>query len=136
MVRNAVDHGIEPPEVREQLGKPKYGTIRISVSRKDATLQICVEDDGVGLDPARLRRAAVDRGMLSVERAMALDDQGAIDLIFQPGFTTATALTTQSGRGVGMDALRNAVEQLNGQMRVTSLPGHGTRLIIDLPLGS
>lgn len=134
IVRNAVDHGIEPSVIREQLGKPGHGTIRISVSRHDNTLQVVVEDDGAGLDPARLRQTAADSSTLPWEQAMALDDQAAIDLIFRPGFTTASTVTIRSGRGVGMDAVRNAVEQLGGQARVTSSTGHGTRIIIDVPL--
>jgi chemotaxis protein histidine kinase CheA len=134
IVRNAVDHGIEPSDVREQLGKSKRGTIRISASRRGSTLRVAVEDDGAGLDPARLRQAAADGGLLPTEQAMALNDQAAIELIFQPGFTTARTVTITSGRGVGMDAVRSAVEQIRGEVRATSSKGRGTRIILDVPL--
>src|SRR5262249_45355379 len=100
MLRNAVDHGIEPAELREAQGKPGAGTIRVAASQRGSIVEIEVSDDGVGLDPPRLRRSAVHKGLLSEEQAGALDDRSAIDLIFQPGFSTSRVVTETSGRGV------------------------------------
>jgi two-component system chemotaxis sensor kinase CheA len=134
MLRNAVDHGIEPAETREDKGKPRTGTIRVAASQRGSAVEIEVSDDGVGLDASRLRRSAVQKGLLSEDQTAALDDRSAINLIFQPGFSTSPAVTETSGRGVGMDVVREHVERLNGHVEVSSTPGRGTRFTLHVPL--
>lgn len=134
MLRNAVDHGIESPMVRAAAGKSPAGTIRLRATHQGSTVVIELADDGAGLDPQRLRQSAVAKGLLSQGDAAALDDQAAVELIFQPGFSTSAAVTETSGRGVGMDVVRAHVEQLNGQIKTWSAPGHGTDFTITLPL--
>jgi two-component system chemotaxis sensor kinase CheA len=134
LVRNAVDHGIERPNERAARGKPHAGTIRLTALQRGNAVEIAVEDDGAGLDPSRLRQSAIEKGFLSPNEATALDDQAAMELIFQPGLSTSATVTETSGRGVGMDVVRAHVERLNGQIRVSSTPGQGTRLMIRVPL--
>jgi two-component system chemotaxis sensor kinase CheA len=134
MMRNAVDHGIERPDEREARGKPRAGTIRLTAAQRGSAIEIDVQDDGAGLDPARLRASAVRKGVLSDDQATALDDQAAMDLIFQPGFSTSATVTETSGRGVGLDVVRAHVERLNGHVRVSGSAGRGTRFTIGMPL--
>ncbi|WP_240540027.1 chemotaxis protein CheA [Salinarimonas soli] len=132
-IRNALDHGIEPPAERERLGKPPVATIRLRAAREGEQLRVEVEDDGRGVDVAAIRAAAARRGLLSAEALAALPDEGAIDLVFAPGFSTASAVTDLSGRGVGMDAVRRAVERMGGRVAIESRPGVGTTLRMLLP---
>lgn len=134
MVRNAVDHGIERPDERAARGKPRSGTIRLTALQRRGAVEIDVEDDGTGLDPTRLRQSAIEKGLLSHNEAAALDDQAAMELIFQPGFSTSATVTETSGRGVGMDVVSAHVERLNGQVGLSSTPGRGTRFTIRVPL--
>ena len=134
LVRNAVDHGIELPDAREQLGKPRHGTIRISAHASGAFAQVRVQDDGRGMDPVQLRAAAVRKNMYTAELAAALTDQEAFELIFMPGFSTAQLITDISGRGVGMDVVRTNIAELGGQVQVESQPEQGTAIILSLPL--
>ncbi|MBV9281370.1 MAG: hybrid sensor histidine kinase/response regulator [Chloroflexi bacterium] len=134
MLRNAVDHGIERPDRRAALGKPAAACLRLSASQRGGEIRIELEDDGAGLDAGRIRETAVRKGLLSPERAAALDDRAASALIFQPGFSTAEAVTETSGRGVGMDVVRENVEGLNGHVAVESVPGKGTLFVIGVPL--
>jgi two-component system chemotaxis sensor kinase CheA len=134
MLRNSVDHGIEPPDARAAAGKPRSGTIRLTAAQRGGMIEIELQDDGRGLDPDRLKASAVSKGLLSQEQAAALDAAAAIDLIFQPGFSTSPTVTETSGRGVGMDVVREHVERLNGQVRVESTPGQGTHFILSVPL--
>lgn len=134
MLRNSVDHGIEPPDERESLGKPRQGTIRLSARHEENYILIEIEDDGKGMDPAHLREVAVRKGVLTRDAAERLSDKEALHLIFAPGFSTAKEVTEVSGRGVGMDIVRNNIQRVGGIVDVESTPGKGTRFSIRLPL--
>lgn len=134
MLRNSVDHGIEPPDEREAKGKPRQGTIRLSARHEENYILIEIEDDGKGIDPSKLRQVAVQKGVLSQEAAERLSDREAINLIFTPGFSTAQQITEVSGRGVGMDIVRSNIQRVGGIVEVDSVPGKGTRFSIRLPL--
>ena len=134
LVQNAVVHGVEAPDERQARGKPAAGTVTISASHRGAFVVIEVADDGGGIDADRLRRHAVARGVLRAEAAGLLSDRDALDLIFRPGFSTAAAVTTTSGRGVGMDVVRTNIGRLNGEVVVETELGVGTRFTLRLPL--
>ena len=114
LLRNAVDHGVEVPEERIAAGKPPTGTVRLTASHQEGHIIITVEDDGNGIDPDRVRQAAVKRGMFTEEQAAELSDEEAVNLIFMPNLSTAEKVTEVSGRGVGMDVVRSNVERLSG----------------------
>lgn len=134
LVRNSIDHGIEPGDVRRHRGKPETATVRLTAAHRGNNVIITVEDDGGGIDVARVRQTAVERGLVSAEEADQLDEAGVIDLIWEPGFSTKRSVSDISGRGVGMDIVRTKVRQLNGSIEVTSIPGAGTTFCIRLPL--
>ncbi|ACX51413.1 CheA signal transduction histidine kinase [Ammonifex degensii KC4] len=134
LLRNAVDHGIEPPEEREALGKPRVGTIRLKAYHQENHIVIEVEDDGRGIDTEKVRQKAVSLGLVDPETASRLTEEELYNFIFQPGFSTATQVTDLSGRGVGMDVVRKQIEQINGTVEVSSRPGQGTKFSIKLPL--
>lgn len=134
LLRNAVDHGIEPPEKRRAAGKPEKGTIRLSAAHEQSYIAITVEDDGKGIDGARLKEVAVKKGIIPSETAARMDDTEAIDLIFEPGLSTAEKITDVSGRGVGMDIVRQNIESLNGHIAVSTKLGQGTKFVLRLPL--
>ncbi|HEY4132914.1 MAG TPA: ATP-binding protein [Gemmatimonadaceae bacterium] len=131
MVRNAVDHGVEPAEQREKAGKPARGRIRVSAQHLGSNLVVEMTDDGIGLDARALVRHAVERGILS--DGIELSEQEAFSLILRPGFTTAQVVTGISGRGVGMDVVRSNVEALGGTIDIASRVGAGTAFTIRLP---
>jgi chemotaxis protein histidine kinase CheA len=131
MVRNAVDHGIEAADVRERVGKPRAGRVRLAAQRMDDELVIYVSDDGRGLDARALTRTAMDRGIIS--RDMELSEQEAFSLILRAGFTTSAIVTDLSGRGVGMDVVRSSIERLGGTIDIDSRLGEGTTFTIRLP---
>lgn len=133
ILRNAVDHGIEPPELRKSSGKSAAGRIALEARAEGDQIVISVTDDGAGLDPVRLRTVAKRKGLMSDEQIDALDDEAAGDLIFMPGFSSSETVTDISGRGVGLDAVRTAVSALGGQISVTSSPGVGTTVQMVLP---
>ncbi|WP_207588602.1 Hpt domain-containing protein [Halomontanus rarus] len=134
LVRNAVDHGIEPPAEREAAGKPREGTIELRTTQSRDRVTIEIEDDGSGLDPDRLRSAAVDADILTESEADDLDDGEALDLVFHPGLSTAAEVTDVSGRGVGMDVVKRTVDALDGSVSVDSEPGEGTTVTMGLPV--
>jgi two-component system chemotaxis sensor kinase CheA len=134
MLRNAVDHGLEAPAARLAAGKPEVGTITLAAAQRDDQIEIEVSDDGQGIDPERLRAAAVRNRMLSTEQAAGLDDQEALELIFAPGLSTSESVTETSGRGVGMDVVRESLERIHGRITTTSVVGQGTRFTIMVPL--
>jgi two-component system chemotaxis sensor kinase CheA len=134
LLRNAVDHGIEQPQARVAAGKPRNGTVRLSAVLRGGFVEIDMSDDGAGLDPAHLRTRAVRKGLLTEDAAAAMDDPTIMDVIFQPGFSTRMAVNELSGRGVGLDVVRQHVHQLNGHVRVTSQLGTGTRFALRVPL--
>jgi two-component system chemotaxis sensor kinase CheA len=134
LLRNCVDHGIEPPEMREALGKSRHGMLRIEARRDRDRLVLEISDDGRGFDVARLRAAAVARGALEPSAAAALSDREALMLACLPGLSTAQAITEISGRGVGLDAVKNAIEGLGGTLEIESVPGKGSLFRMRLPL--
>jgi len=133
MVRNAVDHGLEKPEARARARKQAEGHLRIHVERHAARLSIVVEDDGCGLDPRRLKQTAIERGLLTPLEAVRLPDADALMLVTVPGFSTVEETTEVSGRGVGMDVVKNSVEAIGGRLRIDSTFGRGTRFELVLP---
>ncbi|AWN55600.1 chemotaxis protein CheA [Methylobacterium sp. 17Sr1-1] len=133
LLRNAVDHGIEPPAARARAGKPATGRIVLRAESRGERVVVSVSDDGRGLDPALIRDRAAARGLMAPASLAALDAAGVIDLIFAPGFSTATEVGAVSGRGVGMDAVREAVARLGGRCTVESRIGEGTTVRLILP---
>jgi len=132
MIRNAADHGIESPREREAAGKPAEGTIRLEAYHEGGFVVIRIRDDGRGLDPAKLRAKAIERGLIAPDAQ--LEAHEALELIFAPGFSTASAVTDLSGRGVGMDVVRRNIERLRGKVEIASMPGAGTTFTISMPL--
>lgn len=134
LLRNAVDHGVETPERRAAAGKPRTGTIRLAASKLKDQVAITVEDDGRGLDLEAIRRKAVERGLASPEKAASLSESQLADFIAMPGFSTAEKVTEVSGRGVGLDVVKNKVEAMGGSLRIESRPGAGTTFLVTVPL--
>jgi two-component system chemotaxis sensor kinase CheA len=134
VVRNAIDHGIETPEVRERAGKSATGRLSVRASHEGGMVLIEVGDDGRGMDPQRLREHAVRRGLLGAAEAERLGDREALELVFRPGFSTAERVTDISGRGVGMDVVRTHVDRAGGQVELESTVGQGTVVRLKMPL--
>ncbi|MHC5004076.1 MAG: chemotaxis protein CheW [Planctomycetota bacterium] len=134
LVRNSMDHGLEPPDVRRSRGKPEIGTIVLEASHSGNSVFIHIRDDGGGIDVDRIRAKAVDRGLLDAAAAEGLTEQAAVEYIWHPGFSTAREVTDISGRGVGMDAVRARIAELNGTVDVESVREQGTTFTIRLPL--
>ncbi|HTO98314.1 MAG TPA: response regulator [Myxococcales bacterium] len=138
LVRNAVDHGLEMPEVRERAGKHREGALHIRVEQQGNMLFIEVADDGAGLDVEQIREAALRRALVPAEELANMTVQQLHQLVFRPGFSTKLEASEFSGRGVGLDVVRNQIQALQGQVEVQSVPGQGARFILILPadLGS
>ena len=134
LIRNALDHGIEPPEEREKVGKPRKGVLKLIAERERDHVNIIVEDDGRGIDPEKIKKKAIERGIITEEEAKKLSDHEIINLIFMPGFSTADKVSDVSGRGVGMDVVKTKIESLGGTVVVYSEKGKGTRVVLKLPL--
>jgi two-component system chemotaxis sensor kinase CheA len=134
MVRNSADHGIETPDERRALGKSETGTIRLSAFHEGGHVIIEISDDGRGLNGPRIRAKAVRLGLVSEVDASKLSDSQSFRFVFAPGFTTATEITSVSGRGVGMDVVKNNIDQIGGTIDITSVSGKGTTLRIKIPL--
>ncbi|HEX2871894.1 MAG TPA: response regulator, partial [Polyangiaceae bacterium] len=134
LVRNAADHGIETPAERERAGKPRAGRVVLSASQSGGQIVVAIRDDGRGLDPEKLKQKAIEKGLLSADEAAALDVEQAYQLIFRAGFSTAEQVSDVSGRGVGMDVVREAISRLKGDVRISSEVGKGTTLELSLPL--
>jgi two-component system chemotaxis sensor kinase CheA len=134
LVRNSIDHGLETREERLARGKPEAGTIRLEASHSGNNVFIHVRDDGGGIDVARIRSRIVDTGLLSATETDALTDEEAVEYIWHPGFSTAAQVTDVSGRGVGMDAVKTRIHDLNGTIAAETAPGTGTTFTIRLPL--
>jgi two-component system chemotaxis sensor kinase CheA len=132
MIRNAVDHGLEMPDERVALGKPAEGTVRLAAEHRGGRIVISVSDDGRGIDTARVRAKAIERGIISPDQS--LSEEEIENLIFAPGFSTATTVSNISGRGVGMDVVRKNVQALGGRIGITSKHGQGSTFRLTLPL--
>jgi two-component system chemotaxis sensor kinase CheA len=133
-VRNALDHGIEPPAVREAAGKNAEGVLKLRAVQEGSHVLVEVSDDGAGIDVDRVRAKAIERGLATRERAAQLADREILQMIFLPGFSTAKQVTNVSGRGVGMDVVRTNVERIGGTVEIDSRPGKGTLLRLRIPL--
>ena len=131
LMRNAVNHAIETPEVRVMKGKPPAGQIKLSAAYEGNQVVITVRDDGAGIDPERVRKTAISRGLIRPDQM--LSDNDVVDLIFRPGFSTAEVLSEESGRGVGLDVVRDSVSRLRGTLEVESMPGQGTAFTMKFP---
>jgi two-component system chemotaxis sensor kinase CheA len=134
LLRNAVDHGIEPPAEREREGKPRAGKLELRAAQRGNHVEIVVEDDGRGVDEERVGQVAVARGLVPPEQVRNLTRRELLNLIFLPGFSTARQVTAISGRGVGMDVVKNNIAALSGMIELRSDRGHGTRFEITLPV--
>ncbi|MGK2945059.1 MAG: hybrid sensor histidine kinase/response regulator [Desulfuromonadales bacterium] len=133
VLNNAIDHGIEAPDTRIRLAKPKAGQITLHAQYEGSFIQIVVRDDGQGLDPEKIRSTAVKRGLLSAEAAAGMSDDAVIYLVFEPGFSTREFITDVSGRGVGLDVVKANLDQVKGNFTLRSELGVGTELILKLP---
>ena len=133
LIRNAVNHGIESPETREKAGKPRKGFVKLSARRDRDNVIIELIDDGGGINVERVKAKAVERGLITKEAALTFSTEQAIDLLFQPGFSTADTITDISGRGVGLDVVKRSIESLKGKIRVETTPGKGSRFELLLP---
>jgi two-component system, chemotaxis family, sensor kinase CheA len=134
LIRNALDHAIEPPDVRVRAGKPAAGKVTLSAAQKGNHVLIAVEDDGAGIDEQRVREVAVKRGLASPEAVAQLSRRDVMNLIFVPGFSTAPKVTALSGRGVGMDVVKNNIAAMSGIIDLHTALGKGTRFEITLPV--
>uniref|UniRef100_A0A7C4RVS7 Chemotaxis protein CheA n=1 Tax=Fervidobacterium thailandense TaxID=1008305 RepID=A0A7C4RVS7_9BACT len=134
LIRNAIDHGIETKEERIALGKPPIGTVKLSARHEGNNVVIEVEDDGRGMDREKILRKAIEKGLITEEKAQGLPDERIFDFIFLPGFSTKEQVSELSGRGVGMDVVKNTIESLNGTVSIESKLGKGTKVTIRLPL--
>ena len=133
ILRNAIDHGIEPADERVAAGKPETGTIQIFTRQTGNRISIAIMDDGRGVDTGRLVAKAVEAGVATAQQCAAMAPAQLLELIFEPGLSTAEKVTSVSGRGVGMDVVRSNIERLGGTISATSEPGEGTRLFVSLP---
>lgn len=134
IVRNAVDHGIERPEKRLAAGKPPEGRLLLHAFRRNSEVNIEISDDGAGIDLERVKRKALERGLITSGQAAAMGEHEALSLVFLPGFSTATKVTNVSGRGVGLDVVKTNVEMIGGTVHVESKLGQGTTLKMKIPL--
>lgn len=134
MIRNSCDHGVETPEVRLSKGKPRMGTVNLSAYHEGNHVVIEIKDDGAGMDPDKLKRKAIEKGVITVDEANNMDDKQAFSLIFKAGFSTAEKITNISGRGVGMDVVRTNIEKLNGIITIDSKINEGSTFYLKLPL--
>lgn len=134
LIRNSVDHGIEPEEARVAAGKSPKGRVTLRAFHKGNSVAIEIEDDGKGIDPEKMREVAIRKGIITAEEAAQLDDREAVELIFAPGFSSADKITDISGRGVGMDVVRTNIKNLKGSVSTNTELGKGTRFTLSLPL--
>jgi two-component system, chemotaxis family, sensor kinase CheA len=134
LVRNAVDHGIEPPEQRRASGKDEQGLLLLRAFHEGGQVNIEIRDDGAGMDPRRIAATALERGLVGDEQLARMSEREITNLIFLPGFSTAAAVTNVSGRGVGMDVVKSNLERIGGAIDVSSVPGAGTTFHVRIPL--
>lgn len=134
LLRNAIDHGIETPEQRRKVGKPEAGSIRVNISQEADLVCLQVADDGRGLNAEAIRQQAVKRGLYSEAQAATLDDEHLHALILQSGFSTQSMITDISGRGIGLDVVRTSMERMRGLLQVSSQPGQGSQITLQVPV--
>lgn len=134
LIRNSIDHSIEAPEVRLEKGKSEIAYLVLRAAHQNGTVIVEVIDDGAGVDYERVRQRAISRGLISVEKAHSLNHKELIELIFLPGFSTRDTITNLSGRGVGMDVVKNNIENIGGSIEITSVPNEGTHVRLKIPL--
>ena len=134
LVRNAVDHGIEPPETRRHVGKPEIGRLFLRAFHEGGQVNIEITDDGAGIDPERVAHKALERNLITAQQAAEMSQRDILNLIFTPGFSTAEQVTNVSGRGVGMDVVKNNIAMINGAIDVQSQVGRGTTIKVKIPL--
>ncbi len=134
LIRNALDHGVESPVERNDAGKPREGVVVLAARHEGNQIVISISDDGRGIDPGRLAKKALAKGIISDEQLANMGEQDILELIFLPGFSTKEQATDLSGRGVGMDVVRTNVKRLNGIIEIRNKPGHGAEFILKLPL--
>ncbi|AXK73516.1 chemotaxis protein CheA [Lysobacter sp. TY2-98] len=134
LVRNAIDHGIEAPDVRRAAGKNEQGNVRLSAQQEGDHVMIEVRDDGAGIDPDKIRESAIRKGLIDAEAAARLSADECLQLIFLPGFSTKAEVSDLSGRGVGMDVVQSKIRELAGTVQIQSEIGRGTRMAIKVPL--
>ena len=134
LVRNSVDHGIEMPEARLAAGKPRRGTITLSAQQEGENILLAINDDGAGMDAEKLKKTAVNKGVIDEDAAARLSQDECYNLIFMPGFSTKEEISDISGRGVGMDVVKTKITQLNGSIKINSELGKGSRIEIKVPL--
>lgn len=134
LIRNSLDHGLEPPDARMAAGKPRMGTILLEAKQEGDQITILIHDDGAGIDPARIARKAIEKGFTTSERVRTMTPGEIMDFVFMPGFSTAEKVNDLSGRGVGMDVVRSNLKKLNGTIDLESVLGQGTTVRLRLPL--
>src|SRR5208282_5208279 len=134
LIRNSCDHGIESPEARIQAGKPPQGVLTLRAYHEGGQVNIEISDDGAGIDVARVKQKAIEKGLLRPEQVDKLSDREALNLIFEAGFSTTETVTNLSGRGVGMDVVKSHIEKIGGVVDVFSRRGEGTTVKIKIPL--
>ena len=134
LVRNSLDHGIEPPDVRRAAGKDPKGTLTLRAYHESGQVVVEIADDGKGIDPATIGAVAVERGVVTRDQLARMDSRDVLGLIFRPGFSTAAEVSNISGRGVGMDVVRTNIERIGGSVDVSSEPGRGTTTRVRIPL--
>lgn len=134
LLRNAADHGLETTEERLTLGKPRKGTVKLSAYQDGNSVMIEVEDDGKGIDTAKIKQKAIDKGTITLEEAANMTDKDIVELLFRPSFSTAEQISDLSGRGVGLDVVKSKITALGGHVEVETHLGEGSRFIIRLPL--
>jgi two-component system chemotaxis sensor kinase CheA len=132
MIRNAIDHGLESAAGRAAAGKPAEGTVRLSAGHRSGRIVIEISDDGAGINRPKVREIAIDRGLISADAVLSDDETD--NLIFLPGFSTATEVSDISGRGVGMDVVKRSIQSLGGRISISSRPGKGSTFVMSLPL--
>jgi two-component system chemotaxis sensor kinase CheA len=134
LIRNALDHGIETPDERVAAGKSRMGKLVLAARHEGNQIVISIKDDGRGIDPAKLARKALEKGLITEEQLAVMGEREILDLVFLPGFSTKEKVTDLSGRGVGMDVVRTNIKRLNGIIDIQSEPGRGSEFILKLPL--
>jgi len=134
IIRNAVDHGIEAPQVRQKWKKKRSGIIKLSAERTENQILITVEDDGNGIDTAHLKEVYIKKGLIESEKVKSMKDNDILESLFEAGFSSSEEVTDVSGRGVGLDVVKTSVNSLGGAVEVTTQKGKGTRFMLKLPL--